>query len=81
MVGPGATPPQLVCRGSLTGQVALVASVTLGQGPAAQAARQSGWVGCTWRCGPEEDWRGLENVHGEWYTVCLPVALRGPREP
>ena len=81
MVGPGGAPPELVCRGGLPGQVALMASAACEQGPVAQAPRQSDWVGCARRRGPEVAWRGSEDVHGKWHTVCAPVVPRGLWSP
>ena len=56
MASPRSAPFELVGRGGLPGQVALVASATLGQSVAAQAPSQSGWFRGTWWRGPK--WAG-----------------------
>ena len=81
MASPRRAPPKLVCRGGLPGQVALVASAALGQGPAAQAPRQSCWVGSAWRRGPEVGWCGVKDVYSEGHAVYLPMASRCVRVP
>ena len=70
-------PFELVGRGGLLGQVALVASAALGQRISAQAPSQSSWVSSAWRCGPEVGWGGVQNVHGEGYTLYQPPASCG----
>ena len=77
MASPLGAPFELVGRGGLPGQVALVASATLGQSVAAQAPSQSGLVSSAWRRGPEMGWCGIQNVHGEGYTLYQPPASRG----
>ena len=79
MAGPRGAPSKLVGRGGLLGQVTLVSSAALGQSVAAQAPRQSNWVGSAWRRGPEVAWRGIQNVHGEGYALYQPPASCGVR--
>ena len=79
MASPRGAPFELVGRGGLPGQVALVASATLGQSVAAQAPSQSGWFRGTWWRGPKMGRRGVENVHGEGRALYQPSALSGVR--
>ena len=74
MADPRGAPSKLVGRGGLLGQVALVASAALGQSVAAQAPRQSDWVGGAGRRGPEVAWCGVEYVHGERNALYQPSA-------
>ena len=76
---PRGAPSKLVGRGGLLGQVALVASATLGQSVAAQAPSQSGWFRSAWRRGPEMGRCGVQNVHGEGYALYQPSAFGGVR--
>ena len=81
MASPRGAPFELVCRGGLLGQVTLVASAALGQSVAAQAPRQSYWVGSAWRRGPEVTWCGVKDVNSKGHAVYLPVASRCLRVP
>ena len=74
MVGLRGAPPELVCRGGLPSQVSLVAPTTPSQGPITEASRKTVWVDPACRLGPEEVWRGVEDVHCVWHTVRPPVA-------
>ena len=71
------SPFQLVGRGGLLGQVALVASAALGQRISAQAPGQFSWVGSAWRCGPKVAWGRVKNVHGEGHALYQPPASCG----
>ena len=79
MASPRGAPFELVGPGGLPGQVALVASATLGQSVAAQAPSQSGWVRSAWRRGPKMGRCGVQNVHGEGRALYQPSALCGVR--
>ena len=72
-------PFELVGRGSLLGQAALVASAALGERVAAQPPSQSTWVSSAWRCGPEVFWDGVQNVHSEGDTLYQPPVTCGLR--
>ena len=63
---------QLVRRGGLPGNVALVAASTLGECLAAQAPRESGWVRGAWRRSPEEARCVIKGFHSDWHAVYLP---------
>ena len=76
---PRGAPFELVCRGGLLGQVTLVASAALGQSVAAQALRQSDWVGSAWRRGPEVAWCGVQNIKGEGHAAYPPLASSSVR--
>ena len=79
MASPRGASCELIGRGGLPGQVALVSSVPLGQSMAAQAASQAGWFGGTWWHGPKMGRRGVEDVHGERRALYQPSALSGVR--
>ncbi len=78
---PRGAPFELVGRGGLLGQVALVSPAAPGQSVATQSLGQSGWVGGSWRRGPEMAWRSVEDVQGDWHAAGAPLTSRSVRAP